>query len=93
MARPRLLVLDEPSLGLAPMVTKQISVALRRVHESGTAILLVDQSTMLALDSTDYSYLLETGRLVGEGPTRKLLMDDGIRQVYLGTTAGHEAIQ
>lgn len=91
MARPRLLVLDEPSLGLAPKVVAEISTALRSVREQGTAILLVDQSTTLALRATENAYLLETGRIRASGPTDSLLADDSVRASYLGMTSYSDA--
>ncbi|HET9739216.1 MAG TPA: ABC transporter ATP-binding protein [Solirubrobacteraceae bacterium] len=92
MARPRLLLLDEPSLGLAPIVVGQIGEALARIAETGTAILLADQSTTLALHVTRYAHLLEGGRLRLGGPTAELLLDDAVRASYLGTAGGHELV-
>jgi len=92
MAQPRLLLLDEPSLGLAPLVVAEIAQALRRVTADGTALLLVDQSTALALRATDDAYLLETGCVRDHRPTTQLLSDDGVRACYLGTTAGAERV-
>jgi branched-chain amino acid transport system ATP-binding protein len=85
MARPRLLLLDEPSLGLAPIVVGEIGEALRRIAAAGTAILLADQSTALATSVTQRAHLLETGRSVMAGPTVELLLDDAVRGSYLGT--------
>jgi branched-chain amino acid transport system ATP-binding protein len=91
MAQPRLLLLDEASLGLAPLVVAQIGDVLRRVcHEEGMAVLLVEQSTALALRATDRAYLMETGRIRSSGPTAALLSDGGVRATYLGTAAGSE---
>lgn len=90
MARPRLLMLDEPSLGLAPLVVAEIASALRRVVEEGTAILLVDQSTTLAMRVTSTAYLLETGRTRASGPTSALLADGDVRRSYLGTSTSHD---
>ena len=87
MAQPRLLLLDEPSLGLAPLVVAQIGVALQRINAEGTAILLVDQSTALALEVTRHAHLLETGRVVAAGPTAELLADPKVREAYLGIKA------
>jgi ABC-type branched-subunit amino acid transport system ATPase component len=86
MAQPRLLLLDEPSLGLAPMVVTQIGRALRDISQRGVAILLVEQSTALALEVTSDAYLLETGRVTHQGPTASLLADDQVRAAYLGAT-------
>ena len=92
MAQPRLLLLDEPSLGLAPMLVEEIGVALRRIVESGTAILLVDQSTTLALHASDHAYLLATGKIRADGPTGALLRDDTVRESYLGMAAGADSL-
>jgi ABC-type branched-subunit amino acid transport system ATPase component len=92
MADPRLLLLDEPSLGLAPIVVAEIGKALQRVRESGTAILLADQSTALALRCTDTAFLLENGRVRASGPTSQLLLDDELRASYLGTARGHAVV-
>ena len=85
MLRPRLLLLDEPSLGLAPMVVREIFRILRTVNkEGGVTILLVEQNAALALDLADHVFLLETGRIVMEGPSEDLRKDDAIRRAYLG---------
>ncbi|HEV3124068.1 MAG TPA: ABC transporter ATP-binding protein [Candidatus Dormibacteraeota bacterium] len=93
MARPRLLLLDEPSLGLAPLVVRQIGKVLQAINGDGVALLLVDQSTALALEVTKYGYLLETGHVVHQKPTADLLADPAVRASYLGTAAGDEAVQ
>jgi ABC-type branched-subunit amino acid transport system ATPase component len=92
MARPRLLLLDEPSLGLAPIVVAEIGEALRAIAAAGTAILLADQSTTLALRVTQQAQLLECGRTLAGGPTAELLLDDAVRGSYLGTGGGHELV-
>ena len=92
MAGPRLLLLDEPSLGLAPIVVAEIAEALLRIRERGTAILLADQSTALALRATDTAFLLETGRVRATGPTDRLLLDDELRASYLGTGGGRDLV-
>jgi len=84
MLRPRLLLLDEPSLGLAPMVVREIFRILRAVNKDGVTILLVEQNATLALDLADHVFLLETGRVVMEGPSEVLRNDDAIRRAYLG---------
>jgi branched-chain amino acid transport system ATP-binding protein len=84
MLRPRLLLLDEPSLGLAPMVVREILRILRAVNKDGVTILLVEQNATLALDLADHVFLLETGRVVLEGPSEVLRNDDAIRRAYLG---------
>ena len=88
MAGPRLLLLDEPSLGLAPLIVAEIAEAIRAVAASGTAVLLVDQNTALAMRVADHAYLLENGRTVGDGPASELLQDPHVRASYLGTSSG-----
>ena len=92
MARPRLLLLDEPSLGLAPLVVQRIGETLARINATGVAILLVDQSTALALSLTRTGHLMETGRIMHSGPTTALLTDERVRASYLGTAAGGELV-
>jgi branched-chain amino acid transport system ATP-binding protein len=92
MADPRLLLLDEPSLGLAPIVVAEIADALKRIRRRGTAILLADQSTALALRATKTAFLLENGRVRATGPTAQLLLDDELRASYLGTAGGREVV-
>jgi branched-chain amino acid transport system ATP-binding protein len=92
MGQPRLLLLDEPSLGLAPIVVAEIGEALRRIVATGTAVLLADQSTTLALRVTGHAVLLESGRVVAGGPTSELLLDDAVRASYLGTASGHALV-
>ena len=87
MAEPRLLILDEPSLGLAPQIVAQIGDALRTINERGCALLLVEQSTALALRVSDEAYLLETGHVRAHAPTAELLADGRVRASYLGTEA------
>jgi branched-chain amino acid transport system ATP-binding protein len=93
MARPRLLLLDEPSLGLAPIVVGEIGEALRRIAAAGTGVLVADQSTALALHVTERAQLLESGRTRVSGPTAELLLDDAVRGSYLGTDAGHDLVE
>jgi ABC-type branched-subunit amino acid transport system ATPase component len=93
MARPRLLLLDEPSLGLAPIVVVEIAEALRRIADAGTAILVADQSTALALHVTQHAHLLDSGRLRASGPTADLVLDDAVRASYLGTARGHALVK
>jgi len=82
---PRLLLLDEPSMGLAPAVADLIFERIAELHrEDGLTLLLVEQRVAEALESCDYGYVLETGRVVLEGPRRTLMADDRVRQAYLG---------
>jgi ABC-type branched-subunit amino acid transport system ATPase component len=87
MAQPQLLLLDEPSLGLAPQIVAHIGEALRAINARGCALLLVEQSTALALRVTDEAYLLETGRIRAHAPTPELLSDERVQASYLGTAA------
>jgi len=84
MARPRVLLLDEPSMGLAPMMISQIFSIIAEINASGTTILLVEQNAAQALSRSDRAYILETGTITREGPARELLADDAIRAAYLG---------
>ena len=84
MARPRLLLLDEPSLGLAPLIVAEMFAAIRRVHREGTSVLLVEQNVATALRVADRAYVLEEGRMVAEGTPDDLMQRDEIRRAYLG---------
>lgn len=85
LLRPKLLLLDEPSFGLAPLIVQDIFGILRRIREeSGVGILLVEQNANLALDLADHAYLLETGRIVMSGPAAEIRQDEAIRRSYLG---------
>jgi branched-chain amino acid transport system ATP-binding protein len=84
VARPRLLLLDEPSLGLAPRIVAQVFAIIRDIHASGTAILLVEQNARQALGVADYGYVLESGRIVLEGTSTRLQADPNVQELYLG---------
>ena len=84
MGKPRLLLLDEPSMGLAPMVVAQIFTIVREINESGVTVLLVEQNAAQALALADRGYVLETGELVLHGTGAELLADDRVRAAYLG---------
>jgi branched-chain amino acid transport system ATP-binding protein len=84
MARPRLLLLDEPSMGLAPMVIQQIFRIITQINEQGTTILLVEQNAQQALARSDRGYILETGEITKSGTGRDLLADPAIKAAYLG---------
>ena len=87
MSRPRLLLLDEPSLGLAPLISKQVFAVLARLNAEGLAILLVEQNARQALAMTHHAYVLEQGRIVHSGPSRDLAQDPLIIAHYLGQGA------
>jgi branched-chain amino acid transport system ATP-binding protein len=84
MSRPKLLMMDEPSLGLAPMIVKEIFRIIREIHRQGVTILLIEQNANAALHIADTGYVLETGRITLQGPGRDLLADDQVKQAYLG---------
>ena len=84
MARPRVLLLDEPSMGLAPMVISQIFGIIAEINSQGTTLLLVEQNAAQALRRSDRAYILETGNITRSGPAADLLADDSIRAAYLG---------
>ncbi len=84
MSRPKLLLLDEPSIGLSPLMTEEIGKIIRQINALGVSIVLVEQNAMLALTIAQYGYVLETGRLVMEGPAQELLRDEGVKKAYLG---------
>jgi branched-chain amino acid transport system ATP-binding protein len=85
MSQPRLLLLDEPSLGLAPKVIAEIFAALDELRAAGLTILLVEQDARLALRHADRGYVMRTGRVVLEGPSADLLADESVQTIYLGT--------
>jgi branched-chain amino acid transport system ATP-binding protein len=85
MLRPRLMLLDEPSFGLAPLIVEELFAILRRVNqETGVAMLIVEQNAALALELAEHAYLLETGRIVMDGPAAAIGADEGVRRAYLG---------
>ncbi len=84
MARPRLLLLDEPSLGLSPLIVNEVFGAIRRINREGTTVLLVEQNVSMALRVADRAYVLEQGRMVAEGLSDTLIQRDDIRRAYLG---------
>ena len=84
MAKPRLLMLDEPSLGLAPLIVREIFRIVTRLRELGVSILLVEQNARAALETADYGYVLETGEIVHTGPARALINDPRVIASYLG---------
>ena len=84
MNRPEMLILDEPSMGLAPLVVKDIFNTIVEINKSGTTILLVEQNANMALSIADRAYVLETGKIVLSGDAKELLEDDSIKSAYLG---------
>lgn len=87
MARPKLMMLDEPSLGLAPLVVKDIFEIIKRINLQGVTILLIEQNANMALQIAHHAYVLETGRVTMEGTGAELLKDERIREAYLGAGA------
>jgi branched-chain amino acid transport system ATP-binding protein len=84
MSSPRVMMLDEPSMGLAPMVISQIFRIISDINSQGTTVLLVEQNAQQALSRSDRAYILETGNVTRTGPARELLADDAVRAAYLG---------
>jgi branched-chain amino acid transport system ATP-binding protein len=84
MTTPKLLLLDEPSLGLAPLLVLRIMETIQGIRNQGTTILLVEQNAYLALEMADQAYVLETGRIAVHGTGRELLSNDKVRRAYLG---------
>ncbi|HYH50043.1 MAG TPA: ABC transporter ATP-binding protein [Acidimicrobiia bacterium] len=84
MSRPRLLLLDEPSLGLAPKLVREIFAIIAELHSTGVTILLVEQNATLALEHADRGYVLDAGRMTLAGPAGELITDERVRQAYLG---------
>lgn len=86
MANPQILMMDEPSLGLAPLLVKEVFDVIKRVKSEGKTVLLVEQNAAAALSIADYGYVLETGNIVLEGKGKDLLANDEVRRAYLGVT-------
>jgi branched-chain amino acid transport system ATP-binding protein len=84
MARPRLLLLDEPSLGLAPMIVREIFDVLQQMNDSGTTIVVVEQNASIALEHAEHAFVLETGRVVLAGSAQDLAQNEAVRRSYLG---------
>ena len=84
MSRPKMLLLDEPSMGLAPILVDEIFSIIRQVNKTGVTVLLVEQNATKALEIADYSYVLSTGKIVSSGEGRSLLTDASVRSAYLG---------
>ena len=90
MGQPRLLLLDEPSLGLAPVVVQQIFAILKTIRAEGMTVLLVEQNAHLALEFADFVYILENGRGVLSGPSADMQRNDMVREFYLGVSDNTE---
>ena len=84
MADPKLLILDEPSLGLAPMLIEQIRDIIVDINKQGVSVLLIEQNAMMALSIADFGYVMESGKVVMDGPAQKLLNDEDVQEFYLG---------
>ena len=84
MSRPKLLILDEPSMGLSPLFVKEIFSVIKKLKEDGVTILLVEQNAKMALSIADYAYVIETGKITLEGPAQELLNNPDIKKAYLG---------
>ncbi len=84
MAEPELLILDEPSLGLAPKLVEQVRDVIVEINEQGTSVLLIEQNAMMALSIASFGYIMETGKVVMDGDAKKLLADDDVKEFYLG---------
>jgi branched-chain amino acid transport system ATP-binding protein len=87
MAGPSLLLLDEPSLGLAPSIVLDMFAAIKQINAQGTAVLLVEQNVAMALETADRAYVMEEGRIVAEGPAREMMDRPEIQKAYLGLEA------
>ncbi|WP_342633575.1 hypothetical protein [Mesorhizobium denitrificans] len=88
MADPKVLLLDEPSMGLAPQMIREVMNIVQRLNREGVTILLVEQNSKVALKFADYGYVLEGGRIVLEGPGAELAGNDAVISAYLGDAAG-----
>ena len=84
MAEPKLLILDEPSLGLAPKLVEQVRDTIVEINQQGTSVLLIEQNAMMALSVANFGYIMETGKVVMDGDGKKLLADDDVKEFYLG---------
>lgn len=88
MGRPKLLMMDEPSLGLAPIVVQEIFRIIRQINDAGTTVLLIEQNANMALHVADRAYVIENGKILMEGTGKELLEDEKVREAYLGSTGG-----
>jgi branched-chain amino acid transport system ATP-binding protein len=90
MAKPKIIAIDEPSLGLAPMMIRDVYEVLKQLKSEGTTFFLVEQNSAAALSIADYAYVMENGRIVMDGPADKLADNEDIKEFYLGVTASGE---
>jgi len=90
MQDPKLLILDEPSLGLAPLLVQEVRDIIVEINNQGTAVLLIEQNATMALSIADHGYVMETGKMVMDGDAAKLLKDDDVKEFYLGLHASGE---
>ena len=88
MSSPKLIMMDEPSLGLAPLVVQDIFSIIRQINSEGITVLLIEQNANMALKIADKAYVMETGRITMEGTGAELLADETIKEAYLGKTKG-----
>ena len=88
MANPSIIMMDEPSLGLAPIVVQDIFKIIKKVNKAGTTVLLVEQNANMALKIADYAYVIENGRVTMQGTGKELISNDDVKKAYLGTSAG-----
>jgi len=93
MSEPKLLCLDEPSLGLAPLVVRDIFRTIRAINETGTSVLLVEQNARYAFETASRGYVLQTGSIIVGGPSAELARDERVREAYLGRAAAREAVR
>jgi branched-chain amino acid transport system ATP-binding protein len=84
MSEPKMILLDEPSLGLAPIIVNGVFQLIRQISEQGLTVMLVEQNAKKALALSDYAYVLENGKVVMQGEGKKLLCDEGVKKAYLG---------
>ena len=85
MSKPKLMMLDEPSMGLAPILVEQIFSIIKELHQAGTTILLVEQNAQMALQVADRAYVMETGNITWQGPAEELLHNEAVQRAYLGS--------